>query len=155
MDESGTTGLLTFNPKDLIIPVAVEKAKIRAFNKRKNGTNKAGKKKNKLKLEEKMINIHLNKIHFEEDEKFVEDLVNSTDFNFTATWEYGKNLSYLTDEINENIVQNKEKWSNLRQSKPPSRDGFFCDSPSKNLIFSYENNFIIFKKFQELNMHTL
>lgn len=119
----------------MIIPAAVEKAKIRAMTRRKNATNKANKKKNKVKLEEKIVNIHLNKIHFEDEDSFVEDFGNLTDYNLT-NWEYGKNLSYLTDEKNQNIVQNKEKWSDLRQSKPPSqkiniRNGFFCDSPSK------------------------
>lgn len=141
MEESGSLGQLTVNPKELIVPVAVEKARIKAMNRRKNGTNKAGRKKNKVKLEEKIVNIHLNKIHFEE-EGWTDDFDNSTDFNLTTNWEYGKNLSYLTDEKNQNIVQDKAKWSDLRQSKPPSqkiniRNGFFCDSPSKPFNFNF------------------
>lgn len=141
LDESGSSGLLSHNPKELIIPGAVDKARIRAQNRRRNGTGKGGRKKNKVKLEEKIINIHFNKIHFEEDDKLVEEVANATEYNFTGSWEYGKNLSYLTDEKNENIVQNKEKWSNLRQSKPPTQkinthNGFFCDSPRKFLILS-------------------
>lgn len=141
MEESGISGQLTVNPKELIIPPSVEKARTRAMNRRKNSTAKNGRKKNKLKLEDKISNINLNKIHFDE---FVDEFENTTDFNLTTQWEYGKNLSYLTDERNQNIVENKEKWSDLRQSKPPLQkinihDGFFCDSPSKqNKFFKSE-----------------
>uniref|UniRef100_A0A336L3V2 CSON002639 protein n=1 Tax=Culicoides sonorensis TaxID=179676 RepID=A0A336L3V2_CULSO len=134
LEESGISGLITVNPKELIIPRAVEKAKIKALNKNKNSTIRVKKKKNKIKTEEKLSNIRLNKIHFDEDAKFIEDLENSTYLNFTNQWDYGKNLSFMTEEKNQNIVENKAKWSDLRQSKPPSQkinisNGYFCDSP--------------------------
>ena len=55
------------------------------------------------------------------------------------TWEYGRNKSYVSDEISNKTKEKKTPdWKKLRSSDPPRKpeinmvsDGYFCESPDK------------------------
>lgn len=140
LEESGTKRQLITNLKDLLKPIAItqQPKTHRKPGRRKNDKLRSGKNRNKVKVEEKVRNIKVNQINLDENIIDTIDIDNETYFrmeNQSIGWEYGTNLSFVSDEKDQKYVHNKAKWADLRKPKPPSQklniqDGFFCDSPS-------------------------
>jgi protein dispatched 1 len=74
------------------------------------------------------------------------DLVNFGEYDDNETfsmrhdhYDYGKNLSFVAEEVNNERIQlKKNQWKSLLNLYPPQMtdihiptDGFFCESPSK------------------------
>lgn len=86
-----------------------------------------------------------NKTSIKLDADYFQDLdsVNGSGVNSSRPehhWNYGKNLSSINEEENnEKVELKKNQWKLLREQNPPSAttdmhiksDGFFCDAPSQ------------------------
>lgn len=147
LEETSASGRLIANPKELYDRQAATEYetgfrphKRRKDRKKSNGKSKKRNKLNKVKLlkELKLNNKSLNGevISFEEYD-------NETFISRHDNWEYGRNMSFYTEETgNKTMEKKRAKWDTLRNLNPPPdpiemhipADGFFCESPSKYYI---------------------
>ncbi|XP_058467660.1 protein dispatched [Malaya genurostris] len=142
LEETSASGRLIANPKEL-----VEQTRTDFSYGFKNPKRKKNKKKAKANVEKHKLNksirilkdLTINKSSNGELVNF-EEYDNETFSSRHNNWEYGKNMSFYTEESgNKTMEKKRAKWDSLRNLKPPPdqtdvhipSDGFFCESPNK------------------------
>ncbi|XP_058813759.1 protein dispatched [Topomyia yanbarensis] len=143
LEETRASGRLISNPKELLAQSTTDFGYGFRNPKRKKDRKKEkanAKKRNRLNKSIRILKeLSINKSSNGELISF-EEYDNETFSSRHDNWEYGKNMSFYTEESgNKTMEKKRAKWDSLRNLNPPPdqidmhipADGFFCESPNK------------------------
>lgn len=151
IEETRPSGLFVANPSDLITHnVGSHRGggKYKKFQNKKKNRNKKHKKKHEdmqnMKLDKKIKiikdwSVSNRTIDLNYHEEF--DMDENVTIGRHEHWDYGRNLSSISEEVhNKRVLQKTKQWKSLLNLSPPPPlvvdfhmpfDGFFCESPNK------------------------